>query len=63
MAPNKMDLKWLSSGMGIDRQTESQSSQEAASIIELGGVIKSFVSALLAPPLARGADLRLSDLI
>ena len=28
--------------MGIDRQTESQSSQEAASIIELGGVIKSF---------------------
>ena len=42
MASNKMDLKWLSGGMGIDRQTESQSSQEAASIIELGGVIKSF---------------------
>jgi cold shock protein len=42
MASNKMDLKWLGGGMGIDRQTESQSSQEAASIIELGGVIKSF---------------------
>ena len=40
MASNKMDLKRLSGGMGIDRQTESQS--EAASIIELGGVIKSF---------------------
>src|SRR5438067_13346962 len=35
-----MDLKWLSSGTGIGRQTESQS--ETASIIELGGVIKSF---------------------
>ena len=40
MASNKMDLKWLGGGMGIDRQTESQS--ETASIIELGGVIKSF---------------------
>jgi CspA family cold shock protein len=40
MASNKMDLKRLSSVMGIDRQTESQS--ETASIIELGGVIKSF---------------------
>ena len=36
MASNKMDLKRLGGGMGIDRQTESQSSQEAASIIELG---------------------------
>ena len=42
MASNKMDLKPLSSGTGIGRQTESQSSQETASIIELGGVIKSF---------------------
>jgi CspA family cold shock protein len=40
MASNKMDLKRLSGGMGIDRQTESHS--ETASIIELGGVIKSF---------------------
>src|SRR3954454_17708790 len=40
MESNKMDLKWLGGGMGIDRQTESQS--ETASIIELGGVIKSF---------------------
>jgi CspA family cold shock protein len=40
MASNKMDLKPLSSGTGIGRQTESQS--ETASIIELGGVIKSF---------------------
>jgi CspA family cold shock protein len=37
-----MDLKRLGGGMGTNRQTESQSSQEAASIIELGGVIKSF---------------------
>ncbi len=35
-----MDLKRLSGVVGIDRQTESQS--ETASIIELGGVIKSF---------------------
>jgi CspA family cold shock protein len=40
MASNKMDLKGLSGGLEIDRQTESQS--ESASIIELGGVIKSF---------------------
>jgi cold shock protein len=40
MASNKMDLKWLSGGIGTDRQTENQS--ETASIIELRGVIKSF---------------------
>jgi len=40
MASNKMDLKRLGGGRGIDRETESQS--ESASIIELGGVIKSF---------------------
>jgi CspA family cold shock protein len=40
MASNKMDLKPLSGGTGIGHQTESQS--ETASIIELGGVIKSF---------------------
>jgi cold shock protein len=40
MASNKMDLKPLGGGTGIGRQTESQS--ETASIIELGGVIKSF---------------------
>jgi CspA family cold shock protein len=35
-------LQRLGGGRGIDRQTESQSSQESARIIELGGVIKSF---------------------
>jgi CspA family cold shock protein len=40
MTSNKMDLKPLSGGMGIDGQTESQG--ESASIIELRGVIKSF---------------------
>jgi cold shock protein len=42
MASNKMDLKSLGGDMEIDRQIESQTSQEAVSIIELGGVIKSF---------------------
>jgi CspA family cold shock protein len=42
MASNKMDLKRLGGGMEIDRQVEGQTSQEAVSIIELGGVIKSF---------------------
>src|SRR6266403_5191110 len=42
MASNKMDLKPLGSGMEFYRQIESQTSQETASIIELGGVIKSF---------------------
>jgi cold shock protein len=42
MTSNKMDLKRLGGGMEIDRQIESQTIQEAASIIELGGVIKSF---------------------
>jgi CspA family cold shock protein len=37
-----MDLKRLDSGREIDRQIESQTCQEAVSIIELGGVIKSF---------------------
>lgn len=40
MASNKIDAKPLSGGTGIGRQTESQS--ETASIVELGGVIKSF---------------------
>jgi cold shock protein len=42
MASNKMDLKSLGGDMEIDRQIGSQTSQEAVSIIELGGVIKSF---------------------
>jgi hypothetical protein len=42
MASNKMDLKGLGGGVEIDHQTGSQASQEAVSIIELGGVIKSF---------------------
>jgi cold shock protein len=42
MASNKMDLKSLGGDMEINRQIESQTSQEAVSIIELGGVIKSF---------------------
>ena len=42
MTSNKMDLKRLGGGMEIDRQIESQTGQEAVSIIELGGVIKSF---------------------
>jgi CspA family cold shock protein len=37
-----MNLQRLGGGMEIDRQIESQTSQEAVSIIELGGVIKSF---------------------
>jgi CspA family cold shock protein len=37
-----MDLNRLGGGMEIDRQIESQTCQEAVSIIELGGVIKSF---------------------
>jgi CspA family cold shock protein len=42
MTSNKIDLKGLGGGMEIDRQIESRTSQEAVSIIELGGVIKSF---------------------
>jgi len=42
MASNKMDLKGLGGGMEIDRQIERQTCQEAVSIIELRGVIKSF---------------------
>ena len=42
MTSNKMDLNRLGGGMEIDRQIESQTRQEAVSIIELGGVIKSF---------------------
>jgi cold shock protein len=42
MASNKMDLKGLGGSVEIDRQTGSRASQEAVSIIELGGVIKSF---------------------
>jgi cold shock protein len=42
MTSKKMDSNRLGGGMEIDRQIESQSCQEAVSIIELGGVIKSF---------------------
>jgi cold shock protein len=42
MASNKMVLNGLGGGVEIDRQTGSQASQEAVSIIKLGGVIKSF---------------------
>jgi CspA family cold shock protein len=42
MTSNKVDLKGLGGGMEIDRQIQSRTSQEAVSIIELGGVIKSF---------------------
>jgi cold shock protein len=42
MTSKKMDSNRLGGGMEIDRQIESQTCQEAASIIELRGVIKSF---------------------
>jgi CspA family cold shock protein len=42
MTSEKMDSNRLGRGMEIDRQIEIQTCQEAVSIIELGGVIKSF---------------------